>query len=197
MAASLLDGCGYTDVIAPPPIHDVIVYTWPTYVQVGDTLRVEAGAFNDVGLEFTQPIRTVAWQTSNPQVISIEPAVAIVPIQPSVYARGVAPGTAHISATLNGITGTDSVIVLPRLQGVKVTPVTATIHVGQWIPVTAQIIAADGTVLVGPYIIWESSNYNVAAPGPGNTVVSRTVGVARITATLARAVGALDVTVVP
>ncbi|MDQ6736117.1 MAG: hypothetical protein M3Z30_00260 [Gemmatimonadota bacterium] len=198
----LVTACGGIDAISPPaltlpPISEVVVYTWPTYVQVGDTLRVQAGGFSRDGWEFTQPIRTVAWQTSNPDLIRIEAAVPVISIQPSVYARGLAPGNAHISATLNGVTGADSVIVLPRLQGVEVTPQTATIRVGQLLPVAARIVGSDGATIVGPRVVWSSSDYSVANFGGEWSVLGQHPGVAHIAASLARAVGGLDVTVVP
>jgi signal peptidase I len=195
-------GCGHSEIVAPPPItlppiHEVVVYTWPTYVQVGDTLRVQAGGFNVNGWEITEPIRTVVWQTSDSDRIKIEPALPIIPIQPSIYALGLAPGVAHVSATLNGVTGSDSVIVLPALREIDVVPRTATVHVGDSLPITARIVATDGTVISGPYIVWASSDPNVANFGPGNTVIGLQVGVARISATLAQEQGDLDLTVVP
>lgn len=200
--ACLVLGCAHQEVTGPPlvtfpPIHDVVVYTWPRYVQVGDTLRVEAGGFNTSGWEFTEPIHTVAWATGTPDRIRIESAPWIAAFQPAVYARGLAPGTATISATLNGVTGSDSVIVLPLLRGIELTRQTATIHVGQTLDITARIVAEDGSILVGPYIIWSSSDYNVAAFGPGTTVLALHPGAALITATLARAVATLTVTVLP
>jgi hypothetical protein len=180
------------------PIVSVVVYTFPWYVQVGDTLHVSAEGFGANGYTANESLRSVAWQSAPSGRVALE--VLPSPFQPrsARVVRGLAPGRANLTATLNGVSGSDSVVVLPRLQAIELSADRTTAQVGETVTISALIRTTEGATLEGPYLIWESSDYTRAGFTFGEgLVVARGAGTVEITATIARMTGRITLTILP
>src|SRR5206468_10532504 len=103
--------------------------------------------------------RTVTWSSSN---------TAVATVSNSGLVSGVTPGTATITATSEGKSGTSSVTVTNvPVATVDVTPPSASVQAGQTVQLTATPKDAGGTPLSGRTVTWSSSNTAVAAVSNG------------------------------
>src|SRR5882672_2445637 len=135
--------------------------------------------------------RTVTWSSSNT-------AVAIADVNGNV--TGIAPGSATITATSEGQSGTSAITVTNvPVASVTVSPASASIQQGQTVQLTATPKDANGTALTGRVVTWSSSNTSVASVNAGGLVTSGVAGSATITATSEGQSGtsAITVTTVP
>src|SRR2546430_14591281 len=107
-------------------------------------------------------------------------SVAIADVNGNVTA--IAPGSATITATSEGQSGTAAITVTNvPVNSVTVTPASASIQQGQTIQLTATPKDANGNPLTGPTITWSSSNTAVATVNPGGFVKTGGAGSATIT----------------
>ena len=94
----------------------------PAVVEVGDTIRLTATGTVDglLGLFNYAPILDAIWATSDPSVARLEalPPPPVDDPAPSArtLVRGVAPGTARVSASSSGVMGEVTVRVIPRAE---------------------------------------------------------------------------------
>jgi hypothetical protein len=121
----------------------------------------------------------VTWTSSAPSVASIN-----VSGTPGL-AKGLMPGTATISASSAGISGTTSLAVANALlTSIVVTPGNPTIALGLQQQFTAIGTFTDGSSsAVNSNVTWSSSNPNVLAVSPSGLSQSAAVGSATVTAT--------------
>lgn len=188
-----------------PPIADVVVYTWPGLVQVGDTLRISAEGFNSSGFGYVQDV-PFAWSTPDSlKTITLEKTNNQYAFMHDVLVRGQSLGKATVKATANQLTGTGIVEVIPRIARIDVSPGSATIAVGDSAQFKATVITAAGDTLRGYRPLWHTiPDYSPASlyyppSAQGNNVVlvrGITAGTAQVTATLAGAVGKAQITVI-
>ncbi|HYD54937.1 MAG TPA: Ig-like domain-containing protein [Gemmatimonadaceae bacterium] len=108
--------------------------------------------------------RTIAWQSSAPTIASVDPTGLVTAL------RG---GTAQISATVDGITGSTNITV--TVPPLFVTPESNIVLVAR--TVQLQSVGAVGS------ITWTSSDTAVATVSATGLVTARFPGVAQITAT--------------
>ena len=144
-------GCG-GDSSGPPAVASVDVSAPPGSIIVGQTAQLTATPRDAAGNALTN--RTVTWATSSATIatVSITGVVAAVSV-----------GSATISATVDGKTGTRLVdVVPPPVASVTVTAAASTIQAGQTTLATAVTRDAAGNVLTGRPIGWATSNPNVA-----------------------------------
>jgi hypothetical protein len=133
--------------------------------------------------------RTIAWSSSNESVATVD-ADGLV--------RGVSSGTATITATSEGQSGSALVTVMPpAVASVSVAPATPTVVGGQTVELTATTRDAGNNVLTGRAIAWSSSNEAVATVDANGLVTARSAGTATITATSEGQSGSAFVTVTP
>src|SRR6185295_6603066 len=135
--------------------------------------------------------RTVTWSSSNT-------SVAIADVNGNV--TGMAPGSATITATSEGQSGTASITVTNvPVASVTVTPTSASVPQGQTVQLSATPKDANGTALTGRVVTWSSSNTAVASVNASGLVTSGAAGSATITATSEGKTGtsAITVTIVP
>src|SRR5204863_568544 len=105
-------------------------------------------------------------------------------VNSSGLVSGVTPGTATITATSEGKSGTSSVTVTNvPVATVDVTPPSASVQAGQTVQLTATPRDAGGTPLSGRTVTWTSSNTSVPAVSNSGVVSGITQGSATITAT--------------
>src|SRR5207302_10574223 len=97
---------------------------------------------------------------------------------------GIALGTATITATSEGQTGTATVTVSDvPVASVVVAPSAANILVGNTVQLTATAQDAAGAVLNGRAITWSTSNPSVATVSSNGVATAVAAGTATITAT--------------
>src|SRR5206468_210350 len=121
---------------------------------------------------------------------------AVATVSNSGLVSGVTPGTATITATSEGKSGTSSVTVTSvPVASVDVTPPSASVPAGQTVQLTATPKDAGGTPLSGRTVTWSSSNTSVAAVSNSGLVSGVTPGSATITATSEGKSGTSSVTV--
>src|SRR5438132_1696904 len=165
------------------PVTNVPVAT----VQAGQTVQL-SGTPRDAG---GTPLsgRTVTWSSSTTTVATVSNSGLV---------SGVTPGTATITATSEGKSGTSSVTVTNvPVATVDVTPPSASVQAGQTVQLTGTPRDAGGNPLSGRTVTWSSSNpavRTVSQSGRGSGV---TTGAATITATSEGKSGTSSISVTP
>ncbi len=160
------------------PAHDTVV--------VGQSTQVTATARDSIGAPLDDP---VTFTTSAPSVATVSSSGLVV---------GVAAGTAIITASSGGRSGTSVIVVQPRPVGaVIVSPAQASLTVGQSVMLSVQITDASGNLLTGRPVNFSSSNVNVAQVSTNGTVTATAPGVATITITSEGKTGTANIVVAP
>jgi uncharacterized protein YjdB len=135
--------------------------------------------------------RVVTWGSSAPGVAVVSSTGLV---------TGVTPGSATISATSEGMSGSATITVTAvPVATVTVSPASAPLRVGATVQLTATPRDAGGTALPGRQVDWTSSAPTVATVNSGGLVTAVAPGSATITATSETKAGtsAITVTVVP
>src|SRR6266480_953937 len=179
-----------TTPIGPPAAVVSVDLTPPSAtVQVGQTVQLTAIPRDANGNTLSD--RTVTWTSSNTSVATVSNAGVV---------SAVTPGSATITATSEGKSGTSSIMVTDiPIVSVDVTPPTATVQAGQTVQLTATPRDANGAALSGRAVTWSSNNTSVATVSSSGLVSGVTPGSATITATSEGKSGtsAITVTQVP
>src|SRR5207302_87054 len=175
--------------VATVPVAAVAVTPSPASVQVGSTVQLTASPTDANGTPLTGRVVT---RTSSDTVIATVSGKGLV--------TGRAPGSATITATSEGKSGTSALTVLGvPVASVTVTPSPATVQVGQTVQLTAAPKDANGNPLTGRLVAWTSSDTTIAKVSNSGLVTGRAAGSATITATSEAKSGtsAVSVTIVP
>src|SRR5204863_513261 len=142
-------------------------------VQAGQTVQLTATPKDSNGNVLSG--RTVTWTSSNTSVATVSTSGLV---------SGVTPGSATITATSEGKSGTASVTVTQvPVATVAVSPPTASIQQGQTVQLTATLKDANGNTLSGRVVTWSSSSTSVATVSTSGLVPGVTPASATITAT--------------
>src|SRR5437763_1492493 len=175
-----------TTPIEPPAAVASVDLTPPSAtVQVGQTVQLTAIPRDANGAALSG--RVVTWSSSNTSVASVSPTGLV---------TGVVAGSATITATSEGKSGTASITVTNvPVATVDVTPPTATVQAGQTVQLTATPRDANGAALSGRTVTWSSSNTAVATVNSAGLVAGVTPGAATITATSEGKSGTASITV--
>src|SRR5438094_367048 len=173
-------------VVCPPPAVASVDVTPPSAsVQAGQTVQLTATPKDANGAPLSG--RTVTWSSSNTSVATVSNSGLV---------SGVTPGSATITATSEGKSGTSTITVTPvPVASVEVTPATPSVQAGQTVQLTATPKDANGAPLSGRTVTWSSSNTAVATVSNGGLVSGVTPGTATITATSEGKSGTSSVTV--
>src|SRR5438105_3578574 len=140
---------------------------------VGATTQLTATPEDSSGTALTG--RAVTWATSN---------AAVATVSVSGLVTGVAAGSATITATSEGQSGTSALTVTNvPVASMTVSPATATVTIGTTTQLTATPKDANGTALSGRAVIWATSNAAVATVSASGLVTGVAAGSATITAT--------------
>ncbi len=135
--------------------------------------------------------RTVTWNSSNTAVATVNTSTGAV--------TGVAPGTANIRATSEGITGQAAITVSAPapapVSSIVVTLSATSIQVGQTSNASAVLRDALGNVLTGRSIAWSSSNTTIATVSASGVVTGGAAGSASIRATSEGVTGSANVSI--
>jgi len=182
--------------VSPARLVSIIVNPATASIPAGTTATLTAtGLFSDMS---TRIITTqVAWTSAPEAVATVSNAPGTVGV-----VTGVAVGTATITATLDGVTGTATVtVVAATLQSIAVTPANATTTALLRSSYKATGTYSNGTTVdITTDVTWATGNPAIAAisntAGAQGQLVARTNGTTTVTATLGTIVGTTNVTVV-
>ncbi|CAN5338353.1 hypothetical protein BH24GEM3_BH24GEM3_16120 [soil metagenome] len=156
-------------------------------VVIGTPLQLTATPTDANG--FAVAGAAVTWTTSNSNVATVSS---------SGVASGRAPGSATISASSGGRTGSANITVQNAPAAtVSVTPGSATRTVGETVQLQATTYDAAGNVLTGRSVSWSSSNSSIASVNASGRVSALQPGTVTITATSEGRTGTATVTVLP
>ncbi|HEX5385193.1 MAG TPA: Ig-like domain-containing protein [Gemmatimonadales bacterium] len=172
------------------PVATVTVSPNPSTVQVGSTVQLSTTLKDADGNVLTG--RGVTWSSNNSGVATVS-ATGLV--------RGIAAGSATITATSEGKSGGSALTVsaapLAPVASVTVSPDPAGVVVGATVQLTATLKDAGGNVLTGRAVTWSSSNTSVATVSPSGDVTGVAAGTATITAASEGRSGGASLTVSP
>ncbi len=171
------------------PVASVAVTPSPASVQAGQTVQLTATAKDANGT--TLPGRPMTWASSNTTVAAVSTSGLVL---------GKVAGSATITATSEGQTGSSTLTVTAPagpapVATVTVTPASITEVVGGTAQLTAALKDSVGNPLTGRTVTWASSNTTVATVSSSGLVTGRAAGSATITATSEGKVGSSSVTV--
>ncbi len=168
------------------PVASVSVSPASASVSTGQTTQLTATPRDASGNPLSG--RPVSWTTSNG---------AVATVSSSGLVTGAAAGSATITATSEGKTGTSAITVTSvPVASVTVSPASASVLTGQTVQLTAAPKDASGNPLSGRTVTWSSGNASVATVSSTGLVTGVTAGSATITATSEGQSGTSAVTVV-
>ena len=155
------------------PVASVTVSPASASLQVGQTTQLTATPKDASGNPLAG--RVVTWSSSNATVAAVNGTGLV---------SGQAAGSATITATSEGQSGTSSITVtLAPVATVSVTPTSAAIQPGQTVQLTATTKDANGNVLTGRVVTWSTSDGTIATVSTSGLVAGVAAGTATITAT--------------
>ncbi|HEV8217510.1 MAG TPA: Ig-like domain-containing protein [Gemmatimonadaceae bacterium] len=142
--------------VVPVPVATVAVSPLSANVVVGGTQQLVAvtkDASNN-----TLSGRIVTWSTSSTAIATVSTAGVV---------TGVAPGTATITATSEGKSGTATIFVSQvPVASITVSPSPATVAGTQTIQLTATVKDQNGVVVTDRTVSWSTNNSSVAMVSP-------------------------------
>ena len=162
-----------TVTVRAAPVATVQITPSPASTIVGQTVTLTATTLDALGNTLTG--RIVGWTSSN---------TAVATVNASGVVTGVSSGTATITASSEGVSGTAPLTVngVP-VATVTVAPGNVTIAAGQTTTLTATLKDGAGNVLTGRAITWSSGATTVATVSATGVVTGVSAGTATITAT--------------
>src|SRR6266576_2954436 len=172
--------------VTPIPVASVAVAPATASLTVGQTAQLTATPKDSAGTALTG--RTVTWASSNTSMATVSSSGLV---------KGVAAGTATITATSEGKAGTAAVTVaLVPVATVVVSPAPATLPLHGTIQLNVTLKDASGNPLTGRPVAWTSSTPTVATVSPTGLVTDvADGGTATVTATSEGKSGTSAVTV--
>ncbi len=171
--------------VAAVPIGTVTVSPPTASVAVGATTDLSATVRDANGATVTG--RPVTWQSSSPSIATVSTTGRV---------TGVAPGSATITATVDGKIGASTITVTAApVATVTVSPSSRSLTVGGTVALTAAVVDVNGAAVTGRTITWSTSNSNVATVSASGTVTAVAPGSATITGTVDGKSGSSAITV--
>jgi uncharacterized protein YjdB len=158
----------------PAPVASVAVIV-PSSLTAGQTARATAVTKDASGATLSG--RSVKWVTSSESVASVTDSGMI---------SAVAPGTAIVSATSEGVEGEATLAVVSPapapIASISVSVNPSSILTGQTAQASATPLDGIGAALTGRTIAWQSSNSGIASVSQAGVVTAGSSGTATITA---------------
>ena len=180
--------CNFAIAGSQPPVPVATVTLAPASATLneGQTQQLTATLKDANGNILTG--RSITWSSSNSSAATVSASGLV---------TGVAAGSATITATSEGQSGTAAITVVHTpVASVTVAPASATLNEGQTQQLTATLRDANGNVLTGRSITWSSSNSSAATVSASGLVTGKVAGSATITATSEGQSGTAAITVV-
>src|SRR5439155_1438945 len=180
-------GAAMTVERAPVPVASVGVAPGSATMQAGQTVQLAATPKDVNGNPLSG--RVVTWASSTPAVATVDASGLV---------TSVAAGSATITATSEGQSGTALISVTAApVASVAVTPAAVGLQPGGTVQLTATPKDANGNPLTGRGVVWTSSTGAVATVGSSGLVTAVATGGATITATSEGQSGTASITVPP
>lgn len=177
-------GGGVLSSLAPRcEVSSVTVTPSSAIVAVGATTTLAAS----VVVSNCNPVPTAGWESS---------AITVATVSNTGVVTGVSPGTAIVTATTGGRSGTSAITVNAPVANISLTSPSPSVSIGSTLQVTAQARDAGGNVLTGRTFTWQTSNAVVATVSTTGLVSGVTPGTTTITATSEGRTAQLSVTVI-
>ncbi len=170
-----------------PVVTTVTVAPTSASIVAGATTTLQATVKDQNGNVMTG--QTVIWSTGNPVAATVNSTGVV---------TGVAAGSATITATSSGKTGTSSITVTavpPVVTTVTVAPTSASVVAGATTTLVATVKDQNGNVMTGQIVIWTTNNAAAATVNSGGVVTGVAAGSATITATSSVKTGTSSITV--
>jgi hypothetical protein len=157
----------------------------PDEVVAGRQVTLSATPFAAGGAAL--PNRSITWTSDDQSVARVSVAGLV---------TAVAPGSATITATSEGVTARHEITVLAvPVFSVLVTPDQVALQAGGSQTLSAQARAQDGSTLQGRQVRWSSSDESIVRVSPSGDVTAVGAGRATVTANVEGASGTTSVTV--
>ena len=174
-----------TVTVRAVPIATVQIAPSPASTIVGQTVTLTATTLDALGNTLTG--RIVGWTSSN---------TAVATVNANGVVTGVTSGTATITASSEGVSGTTSLTVnsVP-VATVTVAPSTAAVSVGNSTTLIATVRDGSANVMVNASVTWSTSNAAFATVSSSGVVTGVAPGSATITARSGTVSGTATVTV--
>jgi len=171
--------------VLPVAVASVAIAPATATITIGGTVTLQGIAYDAGGNTLSG--RTVVWASSAPQVATVNSSGQV---------TGVAAGSATVTGTVEGKTGSSAitVTVIP-VAAVTVSPGSAALDVGQSAPLTAVATDANGNTLTGRTITWSSANTSIATVTAAGLVKGIGAGTTTINATSEGKTGTAQVVV--
>src|SRR5688500_1880456 len=174
-----------TVTVMPPAIHAITVVIANPALQPGATTQASAVAKDASGNDLTG--RPIMWSTDNAEVATVSTQGVV---------TGVKAGTATITATSEGKSGSATVTVSANVSEVVVTLPQPGLSVGFNLQAAATVEDASGNPVQGQPVTWSSSNTAVATVSESGVVTGVARGNADIIATSSGKSGSASIGVV-
>lgn len=174
-----------TSVTVVIPVATLLVSPPASTLAIGGSQQLIASAFDAAGGPLTG--RPVSWSSSNNAVATVS-SLGLV--------TAVSPGSATITASVEGRTATAAITVSPPpVASVQLAPPSASIVVGATQQFTASAFDAAGELLTGRAVSWSSTNAAVATVSAAGLVTGVATGTATVVATVEGRTASATVTV--
>ena len=180
-----------TTAPTPPPanagVATVTVTMSPAQITVGATATATAELRSGVGAVITG--RPVDWSSSAPAIASVNSAGVV---------SAIAAGSATITATSEGKSGSAPIAVAPApVATVAITLAVPSLTLGATTTASAVLRDERGATLTGRAITWSSTSPSVAAVSTDGAITTLAVGTTTITASSEGKSASATLTVIP
>ncbi len=192
----VLAACGGSDpvtpIVPPPtqppaPVVAGVVITGPTSLSTGATATLVGSPRTSSGDVIAG--KTLAWATSDKSIVDIGA---------DGVAKAVAPGTASISATVDGVAGRLTIVVTDAsITTVTITPLPGTLYIGTSTQLALSAKDSANRAVPVRSTTWSSTLPTIASVSPAGVVTGLTSGTATITALVEGVRGTLTIVVAP
>jgi uncharacterized protein YjdB len=172
--------------VVPPPVASVTVSPATLNLDVGAYATLTATVRDASGAPI--PGKSVSWLSSNPAVVTVNPAGTV---------TAFAEGTAQVTASVDGVSGSATLTVRTVVGSVVVSPAAAALQVGSTVQLAAVPQSSDGTPLPDRPVTWSSSNPVIATVSTTGLVTAQGIGSATISASSEGKTGTAAITVSP
>jgi hypothetical protein len=177
--------CGSDGGTGPAvPVATVTVTPPTSTIAPGGTVQLQAATQDAGGASLTG--REITWSSSDNAVATVSSTGLV---------TGVAGGTATITGSSEGKSGTAAVVVQTPVASVVVQPDAAGLTASETAQLVAVVLDAAGNALTDREVSWSSSNSDVASVSGAGLVTGVAEGTATITATAEGHSGSAVITV--
>lgn len=191
--AAIVTACGGgAETTTPPVVKNTPVVTavsiafGQAQLEIGSTLPATLEVRDQSGLALTG--RTAAWSSSAPTIATVDAAGTV---------TGVSVGTATISATVEGKSGTSPILVIPPRVATVTIALPGAIVAGQASTLVATLKDKSGAALTGRVVAWTSSDIRIATIDANGVLSALAPGTTTVTATSESIAGQVTVVVAP